>query len=154
MINVNYSNAMSEVLYYLNGINQESINKIPKKFINFLEENASKNYKCNFDYTKPLKDLDLLNETRGLIAMICLNYWCETDEQKKAFVSRLNENELKYQEELRKLYNPDDLFKNNRISKNDYEDFETTSKNTELIEYKKESFITKIFNKLKKLFTN
>lgn len=49
-----YSNAFSEVLWYLNGIRQEDVNKIPKKLINFFQDNANESYKCNFDYYKPL----------------------------------------------------------------------------------------------------
>ena len=89
MINEKYGIAITETLHYLKGINQEDINKIPKKFMVFLKENASKNYSCNFDYTKPLKELNLTNETKGLISMICLNYWCETDEQKKLLLISL-----------------------------------------------------------------
>ena len=42
MINVNNANAMAEVIYYLKGIKQEDINKIPKKLMQYLNENASK----------------------------------------------------------------------------------------------------------------
>ena len=66
-ISIKYANAMSEVLYYLKGIRQEDIEKIPKKLIIFFKENCSKNYECNFDYTKPLNELDLQEETKGLI---------------------------------------------------------------------------------------
>ena len=37
--------------------------------------------------------------------MICLNYWCETEEQKNNFIKHLNENEIRYQEELKEKYN-------------------------------------------------
>ena len=77
----------------------------------FLKENALNNYSCNFDYNKPLKELNLTNEAKGLIAMICLNYWCETEEQKMKFRNHLSKNEQHYQEELRKKYNIDDIFK-------------------------------------------
>ena len=83
MENIRYANAMTEVLEYLKGIRQEDIDKIPKKLILFFKENASTNYICNIDYNRPLKEQQLLDETRGLISMLCLNYWCETEEQKK-----------------------------------------------------------------------
>ena len=148
MINERYGIAITETLHYLKGINQEDINKIPKKFMVFLKENASKNYSCNFDYTKPLKDLDLLSETRGLIAMICLNYWCETDEQKKVFVNKLNENELKHQEDLRKLYNPDDIFKSQKSINKD----ENIDINKLPIKVEQEKIFKRIFNRIMKLF--
>ena len=110
MVNERYAIAMSETLHYLKGINQNDLDIIPNKFIQFLNDNCSMDYKCNFDYTKPLKELDISNEARGLIAMICLNYWCTDEEQKEMFKKHLTENELKYQEELRKQYNSDDIF--------------------------------------------
>lgn len=112
MVNEKYSIAMCETLRYLKGINQDDLNKIPSKFIKFLSDNSSKNYECDFDYTKPLKELNISEEARGIIAMICLNYWCITDEQKEKFKSHLTKNELKFQKEMRRKYNPDNLFKN------------------------------------------
>ena len=71
MINKKNANAMAEVIYYLKGIKQEDIDKIPEKLIQYLNKNATKEYQCDFDYNKPLKELNLLDETRGIIGMIC-----------------------------------------------------------------------------------
>lgn len=113
---IKYSNAMSELLHYLKGIKKEDVNKIPKKLMEYFESNASDDYKCEFDYTKPLNELEkeLQVETRGLIVMICLNYWCETEEQKRILIDKLKENERQYQTELREKYNPDYLLKKRR----------------------------------------
>lgn len=140
MINERYKRAFTETLYYLKGIRKEDINKIPVSFMSFLEKNCSKEYECSFDYTKPLKDLKLMDETKGVISMICLNYWCETQEQKNSFLEHLNNNEKKYQEKLRKLYNPDDLFKN--------EEPKIVPNSTEMIE-SKESIFVKIYRKIR-----
>ena len=99
MINEKNANAMAEVIYYLKGIKQEDIDKIPEKLIQYLNKNAAKEYQCDFDYNKPLKELNLLDETRGIIGMICYNYWCITDEQKQQYLSKLTYNEQQYQEE-------------------------------------------------------
>lgn len=150
MVNERYSIAMSETLHYLKGINQDDINKIPNKFILFLKENASNNYSCNFDYTKPLKELKLSKEAKGLIAMICLNYWCRTPEQKQEYLKRLNENERKYQEEVREKYNPDNIFKNKEeIVKTVINESEITE--TAMTEYK-ESILKRIVSKIKRIF--
>ena len=118
MLEEKYRIAMAETLHYLKGISQDDVDKIPKKLMQFLKDNASQDYKCEFDYTKPLNELNLTDEAKGLIAMICLNYWCETDEQKIKFRNHLNANEQVYQEELRKKYNVDDIFKKKDISSN------------------------------------
>ena len=145
--NINYKIAMSEVLYYLNGIKKEDVEKIPKKLIDFFNENSFKEYECQFDYTRPLKELNLSKESKGLIAMICLNYWCETKEQKNIFINKLNQNELKYQEELRKKYNQNSLFKNVSTKKIKDENKQETA----LVEYKENIFI-KLKNCILKIF--
>ena len=120
--------------------------------MDFFKDNASKDYECNFDFYKPLKELKLQEETKGLIAMICLNYWCETEEQKKIFIKKLNENEKKYQEEQRKKYNPDDIFKNQTISTEPIQN-EPVVTETALLEYK-ETIFDKIKKRIKSLFNN
>ena len=151
MVDVKYANAMSEVLVYLKGIRQEDIDKIPKKLIALFEEKSSKDYKCSFDYNKPLNELDLLDETRGLLSMICLNYWCTTEEEKNRYLRKLNDNEIKYQEELRQKYNPDDLFLK-RNTNNVGQDIESKSENVDLIEVKKQSFVKRLIDSIKKFF--
>lgn len=150
MINEKYSIAMSETLYYLKGIDQEDINKIPTKFMKFLKDNASPNYVVKFDYNKPLKELNLTNEAKGLIAMICLNYWCETEEQKNRFRSKLNENELKYEEELKKRYNPDDIFKKKERSGENL--LGGIEKNIQLVEYKDKKWYENLFERILRIF--
>lgn len=150
MVNERYRKAMSETLHYLKGINQDDIIKIPNKFIQFLKENSLQNYECNFDYKKPLKDLNLMDETRGLISMICLNYWCETEEQKNNFIKHLNENEIRYQEELKEKYNVDDIFKNANKSQNMIKEISESTTNTSLVVYKESPF-TKFKNFILKI---
>ena len=147
MVSVRNANAMAEVIYYLNGIKQEDIDKIPKKFIQYLNKNASKEYKCDFDYNKPLKELNLLDETRGIIGMICYNYWCVTEKQKEQYLKRLSQNEQQYQKILNEKYNPDNIFENKKL------DFiENTTTPTEITEYK-ESIFKKLINKIKSIFS-
>ncbi len=148
MISVTYKNAMAEVLEYLKGIRKEDVNKIPKNFLNYLEQNASKDYKCNFDYTKSLKELPLLDESKAIISVICFNYWCETNEQKEKFKNNLIKNEAKYQEILREKYNTDNLFKKEE-PKNIVK--EEPPKETSIVEYK-ENWFKKFINKIKKIF--
>ena len=142
MVNERYSIAISETLHYLKGINQDDINKIPNKFMLFLKENASNSYYCNFDYNT--------KEAKGLIAMICLNYWCETEEQKIKFRNHLNINEQAYQEELKRKYNIDDIFEKKEIRNNE----EIISENINKLpaEVKKENIFTKLLNCLKEFF--
>lgn len=46
-----------------------------------------------------------------MIALFHLNYWCNSEEEKKELEELFKDNEEKYQIEIRKKYNPDDIFK-------------------------------------------
>ena len=140
MVSTKYANAITEVLHYLKGIREEDVNKIPKKIMNFFEENASKEYICDFDYTKPLKDLNITDEAKGIITYICYSYWCETEDEKKVFLNKLNENEMIFQKELRKKYDVENF--NKKLNK------ETSMKNAFLDKSKKESKIYCFFKKI------
>lgn len=147
MISVKSQNAMAEVLWYLNGIKEDDIDKIPKDIINFIKENASKKYKCTFDYNRPLKELNLLDETRGIIGILCYKYWCTTKEQKEMYLNKLNSNEKNYGNKINEKYNTDNLFKsiNRKI-----EDIQNNENNTNMIEYR-ESILHRIVGKIKSL---
>ena len=152
MVNERYGIAMAETLHYLKGISQDDINKIPDNFITFLKNNALQNYECKFDYTRPLKELNLKNETRGLIAMICLNYWCETEDQKNSFIEHLNKNEKKYQEELREEYNIDDIFKKKEFIPKVEKTTENIDKNRLPVQAERENIFKRVFNRIMKIF--
>lgn len=144
VIDRNYAIAMSELLYFLKGFSDEEISKIPKELMNFLKENADQNYKCNFDYNANIEDLQLRDETYGLISMICYNYWCETPEEKKQYLDLLNESEKEYQKHISEKYNLDKLFAN-KVSRHD----EKTQ--LAMVKYDKEKWYKKILMFLKRL---
>lgn len=146
MEKIKYSSAYAEVLHYLKGIDKEYIDKIPKKLLNFFEQNVNPYYTCDFDYELPLKDLKLSEISLGLIGMIALNYWCNSEEEKNKLKEVFYQNELDYQEELREKYNPDNLFKNKQKA-----EVEEKKKNS-MVEYKEKNFLQKIFDKIINLF--
>ena len=45
------------------------------------EENASKEYICNLDYSKNLIEMDLKQETIGLLAVMYEKFWCPEEEK-------------------------------------------------------------------------
>ena len=114
MVNTRYANAFKEVDYYLNGIREEDIEKIPNKLKEFIKENASESYLVDFDYNKPLSEITISKEAKGIISIICLNYWCENEEEKREYLGLLNTNEQEYQKILREKYNPENIFKSDR----------------------------------------
>ena len=93
-LNEAYSIAIAEVMYYLRGIKQNDIDKIPQDFVDFLYDNVSKEHKSSFDNSFPLQKIDMSDEARGIIGMICSNYWCEDEDQKKEYLEHISHNEL------------------------------------------------------------
>ena len=145
MLNHRYAEASVEVLDILGHMNENDFAKVSKKFIDFLKENASKEYKCNLDYSKKINDMTLKQETRGLLALMYEKYWCP-EEKKQELQNIFLENEKKYQAELREKYNPDNIF-----SKKQDNIIKPENNQTQLIEYKESTF-RKILNKIKAFF--
>lgn len=147
MGNVSYAEAATEVLEILNNTEIEAVNKIPKKFINFLKDNCSTTYKPEFDYTKSIKDLNLKPKTQALLGLIYLKYWAD-NQGKKEFNRKIRENEEKYQQELKEKYNTDNLFK----KKENIIKQENEQEETQLLTVQNKSFIQKIIEKIKGIF--
>ncbi len=140
--------AYKQVITILDNMEPEYKEKIPKKLVKLFEENSDENYEFHLDLTRPLKEQELNSKTLVLLAMLNLNYWCETEEEKQELIKHYTENERKYQEELRKKYNTDNIFqKNNRENKQE----KTTEEQVVLVEHK-ESIIRRLINKIKSIF--
>ena len=142
-MNLGYSEAAVEVLDILDHTREEDVERIPKKFVNFLKEQSSKTYKSTLDHSKTIKEMNLKPKTQALLGIIYLNYWAD-EEGKKAFKTKIKENEKQYQQELSEKYNVDNLFKK---SENNIQ--ETTQLP---VVVKEETFIQKIINKIKHIF--
>ena len=96
-----YAIAMKETLLYLEGIRTEDYNKIPKSLIQYLEENSDPDYVCDFDPYTPLAELNLHEETYGLLAMLYYKYWCKSDSERKYYLELLAKNEEIYDEQFK-----------------------------------------------------
>lgn len=139
-----YKIATTEVLCILEYLPKKMKEDIPTNFLNFLNTQSLPDYKPNFDYSQGLDKIKLRSKTKALLAMIYRNYIC-TEKERAEYDEILDKNEKVYQNELKEKYNSDNLFKKER-NKNNF-----TSDEVQLVEYK-ESFFTKIFNMIKKLF--
>lgn len=147
MVSVAYSEAAVEVLDILKHTSKEDVNKIPRKFIEFLENNKSETYIADLDHTKTIKEMELKPKTQALLGLIYLKYWAN-EEEKIAFKKRARENEIKYQEELREKYNTDNLFRN----KKEVVRYKNVQQEMSLQTVRHENFIQKIINKIKEMF--
>lgn len=141
--------AYSEVYEIINLMSYDLRSKIPSKFINLMATQKDEKYIPKIERDIPLEKQNLKKETISILAFLKLNCFCN-EEEKKQFMKMLSENEIKFQEELNKKYNPDNLFKNRTNKLQSYEN--ATTVGTAVIEYKDKNFIQKIFDKIKKLF--
>ncbi|MGN1299233.1 MAG: hypothetical protein ACI4UE_04555 [Candidatus Scatovivens sp.] len=137
----NNNKAYTEVLEIIKYLPKEEFEKIPKEKIEFYKQNRDKEYKFNFDISKPLEEQNFLKETNAIIVTLFRDYFA-TEIQKEKLQKILLINEQKYQEDLRKKYNPDDIFK--KQEKN----YQEQKANTQLVEVKEENVIQKIFRKI------
>lgn len=112
-IKLNQAYAYAELLEILSLMEEEYINRIPKKLMNIFETHKASEYSNHINPEVPLEEQNISEKTSALLAMLMLNYWCDSEEQKQSLKNTFEENERKYQEELKEKYNPDNIFKNN-----------------------------------------
>ena len=137
----------SEVYAFLNIVSEEDRNKIPKKLKEMIEEEREKEYTPSYTFEIPIEEQEISDEAIAMIALLHLNYWCEDENEKERLNEIFNENEKKYQDELREKYNPDNLFKNKKYKEEQLSEEQTNS--VAMVEYKET-----IFRKLKEWFRN
>lgn len=147
MENIIHSNALYQISEILKYVDDSLKNKIPEKFINYIESNKSKDYNWEIDTNLPLEEQDLLQPTKEILTVIYRNYICNNSEREE-LDKVLNENEINYQNELREKYNPDNIFK--KRNKN-IEPEQVENDTTSIVVYK-ESFFKKILSKIKLFF--
>lgn len=163
-----YSIAYSEVYFVLEALGDTYKNKIPKRFVEFINENRKKDYIMEDITEENISDLSVSRDALVILSLLNLNYW-EEDENEKA---RLLEIYKQNDEKKFGNYKEDDWLANSN-KKNDVEEPKTevieekeevqstvTKKskddeylivvNENSIIYKVKKFIKKIINKWKK----
>lgn len=145
MLENEYGEAAVEVLDILNNTNQIDVKKIPQSFISFLTNIASKNYKVNFDHNKPIDELNVKSKTKEIMGFIYITWWCD-DKEREECKKTIHNNRIKKEEKLKEIYNPENIFKQKRYKIEEIKVQDT--KETNIVEYKDESIIKKIINKI------
>ena len=142
-VSENYKKAFVELEAVLKCLNYDDYNKIPKNLINEIEQNKDKEYKYEYNENLEYYKWNFLPETKALLYNIFKNYLA-TEKQ----IEDLRRKELieinKLEEEKKKKYNTENIFKNSQQEK-------TNKKYNKIIKYK-ESFIKRIFRKIKSIF--
>ena len=140
--------AYSEIYEILNLMEDEDKERVPQEVRDFFEEQRMKEYKPKIRTDIPLTEQNLRRETVVLLTILVINYWCDSEEEKQSFINELEKNE-KVKKELQEKYNPDNLFKNRKKTKEDV--VMEKIENVGMIKYK-ENIITKLKEWFRKIF--
>ena len=143
--------AYSEVYAILNLLEEEYVNRIPQKIKNFFDVERDKKYNPSIDINVPLDNQDLQRKTMVLLAILNLNYWCDSEEEKQELLKIFSKNtEIKIQEQkiLEEKYNPDNIFKKRQQVNQEY----VFTNELAMTEYKEQNIIQKILGKIIRMF--
>lgn len=142
--------AYAEVDEILNLLEKEYRERVPEKIRNFFKEEKMPDYNPKIEIGKQLTEQNLKRETMVLLAILNINYWCDSEEEKQMFIDEIAKNEEE-KRELEEKYNPDKLFKN-RKNNNLSSDNADETQNISLVEYKKQGIFKRILEKITKFF--
>lgn len=103
----NYKKSLTEVYEILKIMPESILNRIPQKLKDIIEKERDINYKVIIK--EPLNTSDFKYETVVFLGMLYRDFLCSEEERKK-LKSRDEELIKKYETQLRRKYNPDNLF--------------------------------------------
>lgn len=143
MKRLNDKKVYSEIYEILNILGKEYINKLPSKLYQLIEEERDKNYiPILIIQDGNLNENSISQETIALFAVLNIKYFVDNKEEKSELMDIYRQNEIKHQSELQEKYNPNNLFKKEKLE---------NSECTEIVSYK-ESIFKRIINKIKNIF--
>lgn len=126
-------------------------NKLPEKFIKFVENNMDKDYRPNISENIPISEQELKKDTKVLLSLLYRNYWCDEEEKERLKQEDIIK-KIEYEKELREKYNPDNIFKDSKKIEVTVENDDVENRETALVEYSEMKWYRKIFNKILSFF--
>lgn len=148
IITKDYQNAFAEVSTILSYIEENEYNKIPKSVISVIEQNKNTDYEYEMNDELDIFSQPMLPETKAILYNFFRDYWA-TPEQKQKIIKMQREERYKVEENKRKDYVYEDIFKKNEKYNNN---LNNVKKITSMQVAKKDNFIVKLFKKIKELF--
>ena len=139
---IEYSRALTEVNFILKYTDLELVNKIPRKFLEYINENEDKEYKVNISVDSSLESQKISEKTKDFMALIYRNYFC-TEEERIEFDEILKKNQEQYDRLLNEKYSYENLFRKNKIEEVE-ENVQETKEQTALIDYENMKWYKKI----------
>ena len=102
--------AYAEVDKILSLMEAKYVEKVPEKLRKLFKEKKLDLYEPIINIDEPLDKQNLQRTTLVILAMLNVNYWCDREERQK-LLKIYSENDEKREQKIRKMYNPDNLFK-------------------------------------------
>ena len=139
----NLKKAYSEIYEILNLMEEEYVNKVPQKLRDLFKMEKEDNFSVNINIDKPLENQNLQKDTLTILAILYINYWSESDEEKQELIKLFRDVDKRNEE----FYSTENLFKKQEKKAN----LNENTTNLQLI-VPKNNFFIKIINKIKNLF--
>ena len=140
-----YEEAFAEVDEILKIMPVDLLSKIPVQFRQIISENKAKDYKKQIK--EPLEEQALKEETVVILGLIYRDFLASPEEREELQAN--DAEELKrIEKEMQRQYDIEKVFEKRNTGKN----IENTDTSTDLILYKEEGFLRKLFNLIKGFF--
>ena len=145
--------AYAQVDSFLNLLEDEYIQMIPRNIRYFFKQEMDTTYNKPIVADIPIKKQNLTDEALALIAYLNLNYWCKDDAEKERLRKIYQENEDRYNNELRNnQHGADEIFKTKDEEKSEIEEILEDDEENELVTYSKDNIFRRIWLKIKSKF--
>lgn len=139
-----YTEAFTEVDEILKHIDVNLLEKIPQQLRELIKETKSDTYKFEYNKNVGIDKQQIKPQTKAIISLLYRNYWC-TPEEKARLIQEEREELIRIEKEKAEKYKVDNIFKTK-------EQEQIKEEPQQLLVIEKESFWTKIINKIKKWF--
>ena len=137
---------ISQVLDILNHTDKNIVEKISRKFIEFLQENKSMDYKVNIDYSNEEWKNQINEDAKVLLALIYRDF-IVSDEERENLIKKEEIISKQYNKEIMDKYSVDKLFK-----KSNKEVVENKEMPVSLIEVKEKKWYKNILDRILAFF--
>lgn len=140
-----YHKAFKEFREIIKFFPKNEYKKIPKSFINFIEENMDNNYEYTIEHVDDFQNQEMLEETRVLLSIVYRDYLA-SDEEKKQIIKLENEELLQGEKIKQEKYDIDELFEKRANDKIKMQNEVLGEKNLIVL---KEKWYKKLLNKIR-----
>lgn len=137
---------ISQVLDILNHTDKDIVEKISKKFIEFLKENQAVGYIVKIDYSNGEWKNQINEDAKVILALIYRDF-IVGDEERKNLVKKEIEIKEQYQKEISDKYNANNLFNNSNKKAEENREIQVS-----LVEVKEKKWYKQILDKILAFF--